>query len=153
MLKDSELSSPGPRTFQGTREHPVTFWWPMWGQELWNQRISEKWQKWQNSKNALSHQNAHQHMLSTFRGQPGILGVRTVPARVAAISSQARAMGPCPAFPSLLQPFKGPGSVPCAQGASRAGQAMCRPCGGPGCPRLWPATQGSVKGQEAFSAA
>ena len=104
-------------------------------------------------KNALSHQNAHQHMLSTFRGQPGILGVRTVPARVVAISSQARAMGPCPAFPSLLQPFKGPGSVPCAQWASGPDQAMCKPCGGPSCPRLWPATQGSVKGQEAFSAA
>ena len=88
-------------------EHPVTFWWPMWCQELWNQRISDKSDK--TVKNALSHQNSHQHMLSTFRFQPGILGVRTVLARVAAISSQARAMVPCPALSSLLQPSKGPG--------------------------------------------
>ena len=53
--------------------------------------------------------------------QLGILGVRTVSDSLAAISSQARAMGPCPVFPSLLQPSKGPGSVSCAQGASGAG--------------------------------
>ena len=75
-------------------------------------------------------------MLSTFRGQPGILGVRTVPVSSAAISSQARAMEPCPAFPSLLKPSKGPGSVSCAQGASGAGQVMCRPSGGLGFPGL-----------------
>ena len=133
-----------------SRKHPVTFWWPMWGQELWNQRINEKWQNCEKCPKSSKCTPAHaQH----FQGQPGILGVRTVPVSLAAISSQARAIGPCPAFFSLLQPSKGPGSVPCAKGASGAGQAMCGPCGGPGCPRLWPTTQGSVKGQEAFSAA
>ena len=123
-------------------------------------KIFKMFNKAQNVQNA---QNVHQHMLSTFRDKPGIPRVRTVPdspgrARrppqgPAAFTSQSRAMWPCPAQPSLTQLSRGPGSVPSIQGASESlsrlpgvSQAMCRPCGGPCCPWLWPATQGSVKG-------
>ena len=113
MLKDSVLSSPGPRTFQGTREHPVTFWWPMWGQELWNQRINEKWQNCKKCPKSSKYTPAHaQHFQGPARDP-----------RSQDCSSQGS---------SHLQPGQGHGALSCLPQPSPAiqGARECAMCSG-----------------------